>query len=72
MARNKSKLLLPPRAYTAAMAVGAVTWMQVRRRLIVLFDLRICYSYVSQFTVEISRFAEGRCLFKQPRSVLYY
>ena len=29
-------------------------------------------SYVSQFTVETYCFADGRCLFKQPRSVIYH
>ena len=29
------------------------------------------YNYVSRFTVETCSFAEGRCLFKQPRSVIY-
>ena len=33
--------------------------------------LSICY-YVSQFTVEIYCFADGRCLFKQPQSVIYH
>ena len=28
--------------------------------------------YVSQFTVETYCFADGRCLFKQPQSVLYH
>ena len=28
--------------------------------------------YVSQFTVETHCFADGRCLFKQPRSVIYH
>ena len=29
-------------------------------------------SYVSQFTVETYCFADGRCLFKQPQSVVYH
>ena len=29
-------------------------------------------SYVSQFTVETYCFANGRCLFKQPQSVIYH
>ena len=29
------------------------------------------YNYVSQFTVETYCFADGRCLFKQPQSVMY-
>ena len=29
-------------------------------------------NYVSQFTVEAYCFADGRCLFKQPRSVIYH
>ena len=29
-------------------------------------------NYVSQFTVETYCFADGRCLFKQPQSVLYH
>ena len=28
--------------------------------------------YVSQFTVETYCFADGRCLFKQPQSVIYH
>ena len=28
--------------------------------------------YVSQFTVETYCFADGRCLFKQPQSVVYH
>ena len=28
--------------------------------------------YVSQFTVETYCFADGRCLFKQPQSVMYH
>ena len=30
------------------------------------------YNYVSQFTVETFCFADGRCLFKQPQSVIYH
>ena len=30
------------------------------------------YCYVSKFTVETYCFADGRCLFKQPQSVLYH
>ena len=29
-------------------------------------------NYVSQFTVETHCFADGRCLFKQPHSVIYH
>ena len=29
-------------------------------------------NYVSQFTVDTYCFADGRCLFKQPRSVIYH
>ena len=29
-------------------------------------------NYVSQFTVETYCFADGRCLFKQPQSVIYH
>ena len=29
-------------------------------------------NYVSQFTVETYYFADGRCLFKQPQSVIYH
>ena len=29
-------------------------------------------NYVSQFTVEMYCFADGRCLFKQPQSVMYH
>ena len=29
-------------------------------------------NYVSQFTVETYCFADGRCFFKQPQSVLYH
>ena len=29
-------------------------------------------NYVSQFTVDTHCFADGRCLFKQPQSVIYY
>ena len=29
-------------------------------------------NFVSQFTVETYCFADGRCLFKQPQSVLYH
>ena len=28
--------------------------------------------YVSQFTVETYCFADGRCLFRQPQSVIYH
>ena len=28
--------------------------------------------YVSQFTVEAYCFTDGRCLFKQPQSVIYH
>ena len=28
--------------------------------------------YISQFTVETYCFADGRCLFKQPQSVIYH
>ena len=31
-----------------------------------------CNFYVSQFTVETYCFTDGRCLFKQPQSVLYH
>ena len=31
-----------------------------------------CGIYVSQFTVETYCFADGRCLFKQPQSVIYH
>ena len=31
-----------------------------------------CNYYVSQFTVETYCFADGRCLFKQPQSVIYH
>ena len=39
-------------------------------------NVSICFiycvdSYVSQFTVETYCFAAGRCLFKQPQSVIY-
>ena len=30
------------------------------------------YHYVSQFTVETYCSADGRCLFKQPQSVIYH
>ena len=30
------------------------------------------FNYVSQFTMETFCFADGRCLFKQPRSVIYH
>ena len=34
--------------------------------------MKIKGSYVSQFTVETYCFADGRCLFKQPQSVIYH
>ena len=34
--------------------------------------ITIFHSYVSQFTVETYCFADGRCLFKQPQSVIYH
>ena len=36
-----------------------------------MIALLLCY-YVSQFTVETYCFADGRCLFKQPQSVIYH
>ena len=55
---------------------------------IILFYKNVCYRwkwsksvcdhislplyYVSQFTVETYCFADGRCLFKQPQSVIYH
>ena len=33
---------------------------------------KLSINYVSQFTVETYCFADGRCLFKQPQSVIYY
>ena len=32
----------------------------------------LSYCYVSQFTVETYCFADGRCLFRQPQSVIYH
>ena len=43
--------------------------------VIVMFCICIflpMHNYVSQFTVETYCFADGRCLFKQPQSVLYH
>ena len=37
----------------------------------VLMLLVLCFYYVSQFTVETYCFADGRCVFKQPQSVIY-
>ena len=35
------------------------------------FIVSIKYFFVSKFTVETYCFADGRCLFKQPQSVIY-
>ena len=34
--------------------------------------LQFSRNYVSQFTVETYCFADGRCLFKKPQSVIYH
>ena len=36
------------------------------------FSCMVSVNYVSQFTVETYCFADGRCLFKQPQSVIYH
>ena len=40
--------------------------------VLVLFVIFGGSCYVSQFTVETYCFADGRCLFKQPQSVIYH
>ena len=43
------------------------------KKIINYGSLHRCFSYyVSQFTVETYCFADGRCLFKRPRSVIYH
>ena len=37
---------------------------------LVHFHTKYIFNYVSQFTVETYCFADGRCLFKQPQSVI--
>ena len=37
----------------------------------VFLQMALCF-YVSQFTVETCCFADGRCLFKQPQSVIHH
>ena len=39
---------------------------------VLLITFLAVHYYVSQFTVETYCFADGRCLFKQPQSVIYH
>ena len=52
--------------------VPAITYLNPHAHSHAAGEVRLAIYYVSQFTVKTYCFADGRCLFNQPQSVIYH